>query len=98
MDERVPTSIIRRIQWGLIPGEGTFVVNVGGPVRSKNKDYKVSEIIEDKDTFLEYGYFEYLIYASLDGTTKDQFFWKRYCKKPDAIEHFFPDEIQEFLV
>lgn len=98
MEERKPSSIIRRIQYGLIPGEPYLVVNVGGPVRSKNKDYKVSEIVEDRDTFLEYGHFEYLVYASLDGTSKDQFFWKRYIKSPDAIEHFFPDEQEEFLV
>ncbi len=98
MSERKPSSIIRKIQWGLTPGDPQFIVNVGGPARSKKKDYIVSEIVEDRDTFLEYGYFEYLVYASPDGTEKDQFFWKRYTKKPDAIEHFFPDEIEEFLV
>ncbi len=99
MDERKPSAIIRKIQWGIIPGEPSFGINVGStPVRSKKKDYIVSEIIEDRDTFLEYGYFEYLIYASPDGTTKDQFFWKRYNKRPDAIEHYFPDEVEEFLV
>lgn len=98
MSERKPSSTIRRIQYGLIPGEATFVINVGGPVRSRYKEYKVSEIVEDKDTFIDYGYFEYLVYASPDGSTKDQFFWKRYTKRPDAIEHFFPDEVEEFLV
>lgn len=98
MTNRTPSSIIRKIQWGLIPGDATFMVNVGGPVRSKNKEYKVSEIVEDQDTFLEFGYFEYLVFASADGLKKDQFFWKRYTKRPDAIEHFFPDEMEEFLV
>lgn len=98
MNERKHSAIIRRIQWGLIPGEATFVVNVHNTVRFKNKDYKVSEIVEDTDTFLEHGYFEYLVFASPDGTKKDQFFWKRYTKRPDAIEYFCPEEIQEFLV
>lgn len=98
MSERKLSGTIRKIQWGLIPNENSFGVSVGGPVRSKNKEYRVSEILEDRDTFIEYGYFEYLVYASPDGTQKDQFFWKRYTKRPDAIEHFFPDEIEEFLV
>lgn len=95
---RQPSSIIRKIQWGLIPNEPSFMVMVGGPARSKNKEYIVSEIVEDRDTFIEYGYFEYLVYASADGSQKDQFFWKRYAKRPDAIEHFFPDEIEHFII
>jgi hypothetical protein len=97
MEEREPSSIIHKLQWGLKPGEASFGIKIGGNVFSKNKEYKISEIVEDKNTFLEYGYFEYLIYASADGTQKDQFFWKRYTLRPDAIEYFFPDEIQEFL-
>lgn len=95
---RKPSSVIRKIQWGLIPNEPSFMVIVGGHARSKNKDYVVSEIIEDRDTFLEYGYFEYLVYASVDGSPQNQFFWKRYTRRPDAVEHFFPDEIEQFLV
>ncbi len=91
-------SIIRKIKWGLDKGENIFAISLYGIVRSKNKDYRISEIIEDKNTFLEYGYFEYLVYASLDGSKKDQFFWQRYTKRPDSIEYVFPDEIQEFLV
>ena len=92
------SAVIRRIQWGLIPAEPTFVVSIGGPARSKNGDYKVSQIIEDRNTFIEYGFFEYLVFASPDGSPKDQFFWKRYNKRPDVIEHFFPDEFEEFLI
>lgn len=98
MSERQPSAKIRKIQWGLIPNEPSFMVSVGGPVRSKNKEYVVSEIVEDRDTFIEFGYFEYLVFASPNGAQEDQFFWKRYSKRPDAIEHFFPDEMEQFLV
>lgn len=96
--ERKPSSVIRQIQYGLIPGEPNLTIRVGGLVRSKEKSYLVSEIVEDQEVFLDLGYYEYLIYASADGKQKDQFFWKRYVKRPDAIEHFFPDEVEEFLV
>jgi hypothetical protein len=93
---RYPAPIIRRIQWGLTMAEGNFVVQIGGPVRSASKTYKVSEILEDKDTFIEYGHFEYLVFASLDGKTENQFLWQRYIKSPDKIEYFTTDEIEEF--
>ncbi len=98
MYERQPSTIIRRIQWGLGAADGNFVVQIGGPARSKHKDYKVSEIVEDKNTFIEYGFFEYLVYASADGTKNNQFLWQRYTKMPDKIEYFTTDEIEEFII
>lgn len=94
----MPSPAIRKITWGLDAGASQLNISIGSLVRGKNQSYKVSEILESKDTFTEYGYFEYYIYASLDGSTKDQFFWKRYLKKPDSIEYYFPDEKEEFFV
>lgn len=86
---------IRQLQWGIIPGEPSFSVRVGGKAA---KDNKVSQIVENREMFLEYGYFEYNIYASEDGSTRNQFFWKRYTLRPHQIEYFFPGGEEQSLV
>lgn len=86
---------IRKIEW-ILPG-GNYGIGVGGNCHAKNKTYLVSEIVEDKNTFIEYGHFEYFVYASADGTNKNQFLWQRFMRHPDKIEYFATEEQQEFL-
>ncbi len=100
--DRVSGGKIRRIQYGVVRDLPSSVVQIGTPYKFKDKDeneiwYKISEIIENKNSFLEYGYFEYEIYISRDGTEKDQLFWKRYIKRPDAIEYKISDA-EELIV
>ena len=95
MGDRLESPPIRKLTYGLDPNKSNWSIAVGGTVRNNTKNYYVSEIIESREMFLEYGYFEYYIFASPDGTKKNQFFWKRYLARPDAIEYFFPDENQQ---
>ncbi len=104
MEDRVASGVIRQIQYGLIPTLPSLVIRVNTPARFPGKEgYVIVEITEDKNTFLEFGYFEYLIFIG----KPDQYgkmgpegliFWKRYTQKPDAIEYFFPDELDARLV
>lgn len=89
---------IRRLQWGIIPNEPMYVIQVGTKANLNGNTWYISQIIEDKNTFLEHGYFEYLIYISKDGTTDNQYFWKRMNKMPDAIEHFVDEKEEERIV
>lgn len=91
-------SEIRRLQWGLIPNEPMYVIQVKTKANLNGNTWFISQIIEDKNTFLEHGHFEYLIYISKDGTIDNQYFWKRMNARPDAIEYFVDDKEVENLV
>lgn len=95
--ERESSGIIRKLQWGIIPQLPSLVVQVGGRI-ANDENLIISDIIEDKNTFFEFGNFEYIIYVSKKGNTKEQFMWKRFVKPPDAIEYFNPVNIEERLV
>jgi hypothetical protein len=97
---RKESGIIKKIQYGLDLNNPNLTIQVGTVIKAK-PGYAISEIIEDKNTFVEYGYFEYLIFIAKASEQKqeerDSLFWKRFLKKPDMIEYFFQDEIEELL-
>jgi len=98
---RKESGIIKKIQYGLDISKPSLTIQVGSPVRAR-EGYFICEIVEDKNTFIEYGYFEYLIMISklTEGKPdKDsEYFWKRYLAKPDMVEYFFQDEIEELFL
>ena len=103
--EREAGGIIKKIQWGIIPGEKYLVVQVGSvAIRGRDAtidtkevfDAVISDIVEDKNVSLEIQTFEYNVFAKRDG--EEPFFWKRFTKKPDLIEYFAPKEIEERVV
>lgn len=94
-------SAIKKLQWGVITGEPSQVIQVGSSLRFKNKkgefeNYRISEIIENKDAFVEFGYFEYEVYICKEGS-QELLFWQRYIKPPDKIEYNISDS-EEFFV
>lgn len=88
---RQPGGEIRKLLWELRPSLPFCAIQVGGKVRTETKTYLVCEIVEDKNTFAEYGYFEYLIMVSIDGKKDGQVLHSRITRKPDKIEYFLPD-------
>ncbi len=99
--ERI-SGTIRSLVWGIIPTQ-TFVVRVKGKVRVGAVEYEISEIVEDTNTFIELGYYEYLVYVvKINDVDKhveqDKKFWCRYSVKPDKIEYFLPEEMQSLSV
>lgn len=95
--QREISCIIRKIQYGVIPHQNSLVVQTGTRLIGNLKDYVITEIVEDRNTFFEFGYFEYLVYVTRDGD-KEQIFWKRFIKPPDMIEYLFPGEDPKFLI
>lgn len=99
--QRKESGIIRKIQYGLDASVPSLVVQVGSRVAGK-EGFVIAEIVEDKNTFWEYGYFEYLIYIAKVSEAplaeQNKYFWKRYLKKPDMIEFYFQDEIENLFV
>lgn len=92
---------IRKIQYGLDQSKPILTIQIGSRVPAK-EGYFICEILEDKDTFLEYGYFEYIVFIAKYSEDKikreDSMFWKRFLKKPDMIEYSFQDGIENLLV
>ncbi len=92
--EREPGGEIRKLTWGIIPNQPYRTIQAGKnatKIGSRAKQYLVSEILEDKNTFAEYGYFEWLIFVSADGKKDNQHLYSRFHLKPDQIEYFLPD-------
>ena len=80
--ERTPSGPIRKIQYGIVPQLPMLIVQIGTVVL---KDYVIVDIVEDRNMFLELGYFEYLIYIQKKDSPK--FLWKRFIKAPDFVEY-----------
>lgn len=99
--DRKESGIIKKIQYGLDLNNPNLTIQVGTIIKAK-PGYVISEIIEDKNTFVEYGYFEYLIFiakpSEKEQSNSDALFWKRFLKRPDMIEYFFQDEIEELVL
>jgi hypothetical protein len=91
---RVLSGTIRKLQWGLNISTPNLTVQVGSRAAGKD-DFTISEIVEDKNNFHEYGNFEYLIYVTKNN--KDKFLWKRFVHPPDVIEYSFPGD-EDFFV
>lgn len=100
--DRKESGIIKKIQYGLDINVPALTIQVGSVIRTKKGEYVISEILEDKNTFIEYGYFEYLVFLAKPSPdkvdTSTALFWKRFLKKPDAIEYFLQDEIEELVL
>lgn len=95
--ERAMSGTIRKIQYGVIPTEPSYNVFVGQELRMKEKFVVVVEILEDRNTYLEYGWFEYMIFVIPKGGRMDEkYLWRRYSKRPDFIE--YDSESQDLLV
>lgn len=88
---REPSGIIRKLVWGFIENQ-TLSVCVGTKVRGDNS-YLISEIVEDKDAFMEFGKIEYLVFVTKDKDNHKQFLWKRLFN-PDIIEYEIPKDIE----
>jgi len=99
--DRKESGIIKKIQYGLDLNTPNLTFQVGSVIRIKKVEYLISEILENKNTFVEYGYFEYYIYLAKPSPdkidTSKSLFWKRFLKRPDAIEYFLQDDIEELL-
>jgi hypothetical protein len=93
---RQASGIIRKLIWGFIPTNPQLIIQVGSKVLGKD-NLIISEIIEDKNTFSEFGKFEYLIFIAKDNNTKEQFLWKR-TFNPDIIEYKISEETEVRLV
>jgi hypothetical protein len=65
--------------------------------RGPNDQYVVSDIQEDKNTFYDLGYIEYLIYIKKVKGAEDRIFWQRIAKVPDLVEYAL-DGVDEILV
>lgn len=89
--ERTASGLIRKLQWGLVPGQPCLTIQVGSRAMGKD-NYIISEIVEDKNTFLTQGCFEYLVYVVKDGKKDGKMFWKRFRTAPDVVEYYLLDE------
>lgn len=99
--DRHASGIIRKIQYGLDASVPSLTIQVGSRVTGKD-GFVIAEIIENKNTFFEYGDFEYEVFiakASVDKVqNQDKYFWKRFLKRPDMIEYYFQDDIENLFV
>jgi hypothetical protein len=96
--ERTPSKKIRQIQYGLIPTQPSLVIRIGNRVRiNQNEEYTVSAIIENKNTFFDFGSFEYEIYVSSEEEPQADIFWKRLLRLPDTIEYFINNDDEYIL-
>lgn len=94
--ERVASGKIRRLQWGIVPTLPSKVIQVGS--KGPNDMYVVCEIQEDKNTFYDLGYIEYLIYIKkVRGTDDAPVLWQRFSKVPDSVEYAL-DGVDEVLI
>jgi len=84
--DRVPASKIRKLQWGIIPQLPTRIISVGS--KGPSTGYIVCEIQEDKNTYYDLGYIEYLVYIKKEKAADDtKILWQRFAKIPDSVEY-----------
>lgn len=94
--ERASAGKIRKIQWGVVPNLPTKIIAIGS--KGPDANYIICDIVEDKNTFFDLGYYEYLIYIAAEkDKKKTPILWQRFSKVPDMVEYSLDGASEVFI-